>query len=58
MATKQVVEPDADARCEECGGRTEIVKLYMTGWGGDENNMRLLSGLMWQCADSSCPSRE
>jgi hypothetical protein len=58
MATKQVVEPDSDTRCEECGGRTEIVKLYTTGWAGDESKMRPLSGPMWQCADPSCPSRE
>jgi hypothetical protein len=58
MATKQVVEPDANTLCEECGGGTEVVKFYMTGWGGDESNMRPLSGSMQRCADPSCPSRQ
>jgi hypothetical protein len=58
MPTNRVVEFDTDTRCDACGGDTEIVTLYMTGWDGDESNLMLVSGPTRQCGDRACPSRE
>jgi hypothetical protein len=57
MTTQRVVERDTDTLCEVCGGRTELVTLYATGWDGDDSVVMLMSGPSRQCADRGCPSR-
>ena len=44
MPMNRVVESDIDTLCDECGGGTEVVTHYMTGWDAHESYLMLVSG--------------